>query len=301
MTKTELMQRIHDAGLSRVAGDLETLLKPSIRILTNPVEESLIPLGASKFGGLPDLPPGVDWPHRQGDAEPDCPEESGGPLLFLAQIRLDELPVCEAARLLPESGILYFFAAMWIDAIGTGHRDEREHQKALHYDGDPSLLCRTPVPPVSALLQEADYEPEGHRYPACAVTFALDMTLPDIEWGDGEIRALMTEAEQNHYRRDLWDLHHGAEGEVVHRLLGYPQQVQGDMRGKARSFTILPDFPKRSMTPESRREWELLLQVDTDPDNGLKWQGWGKGYFWIAADALQVRDFNNVPLIHQSI
>jgi len=312
MTETELMGRVHEAGLSRVADDLERLIKPSIRITTQAIDEDALPLGASKFGGLPDLPPGVEWPHRQGNPAPEYPEESGGPLLFLAQIRMDELPSCGASALLPPSGLLYFFAAVWVDAIGEGHKDEREHQKVIYYDGDLALLRRTPVPPVPEALLTADYEPEGHRYPACAVAFHPDVTLPPLDWDDGRFAALMTEEEQDDYHEKLGDIVSGAEREVVHRLLGYPQQVQGDMRGKARRFATPTEFAKRSMTPEAWREWEaykqrrdaqdweLLLQVDTDPDNGLEWQGWGTGYFWIAAEALRARDFGNVPLIHQT-
>src|SRR5262245_27455074 len=54
-----------------------------------PAEEALaafesalagLPLGASRFGGVPDLPPGAAWPDREGV-----------PMEFIAQIRLADL------------------------------------------------------------------------------------------------------------------------------------------------------------------------------------------------------------------
>ncbi|HEX8643889.1 MAG TPA: DUF1963 domain-containing protein [Allosphingosinicella sp.] len=54
----------------------------------------------SHFGGLPDLPADVDWPH----------DELAGPLRFLAQVDLAELPHDIAE--LPQSGTLLFFAGL---------------------------------------------------------------------------------------------------------------------------------------------------------------------------------------------
>jgi uncharacterized protein YwqG len=62
----------------------------------------------SKLGGLPALPPGVEWP-RQG--------QTRTPLHFLAQIDLSHLPPTPLERTrrapsLPKSGLLFFFADM---------------------------------------------------------------------------------------------------------------------------------------------------------------------------------------------
>lgn len=57
-----------------------------------------LPLGASRIGGLPDLPPGFPWP-----------TSSGKKLPFIAQFQLSELPASEGIQL-PRDGHLYFFA-----------------------------------------------------------------------------------------------------------------------------------------------------------------------------------------------
>ncbi len=53
----------------------------------------------SKFGGLPALPPAIEWP-RMAD---------GTPLHFLAQIDCRALPFRSA---LPERGMLFFFLSL---------------------------------------------------------------------------------------------------------------------------------------------------------------------------------------------
>jgi uncharacterized protein YwqG len=63
---------------------------------------------ASKLGGLPTLPPGIEWPRQL---------QSGTPLHFLAQIDLSHLPPTPLERVrkapaLPKAGLLFFFADM---------------------------------------------------------------------------------------------------------------------------------------------------------------------------------------------
>ncbi len=53
---------IHDPGLSRIACELEALKRNAIRIQAAVVDEQMLPIGASKLGGAPDLPPDIPWP-----------------------------------------------------------------------------------------------------------------------------------------------------------------------------------------------------------------------------------------------
>jgi hypothetical protein len=61
----------------------------------------------SRLGGLPTLPPEIDWPRQR---------QSGTPLHFLAQIDLSRLPSMPpdvaGSPPLPKSGLLFFFADM---------------------------------------------------------------------------------------------------------------------------------------------------------------------------------------------
>ncbi len=76
---------------------LRSYIKPAMYACLEPSEEEY-PLGVSRFGGLPDLPVGVAWPNCEA-----------GPIPFLAQVNLSELPSSPGRELLPERGLLSFF------------------------------------------------------------------------------------------------------------------------------------------------------------------------------------------------
>ena len=73
-------QLIDHRGLGRVTGHLKLFLKPAIRMESSPASVHPLPLGTSKLGGLPDLPPTLAWP--------TCKEV---PMMFLAQINLQKV------------------------------------------------------------------------------------------------------------------------------------------------------------------------------------------------------------------
>ncbi len=77
--RTSLARQIR-AAVPAAADQLISLIKPQIRISLRPMPMGDIAPGASRVGGLPDLPPQVPWPHWRG-----------GPLDFLAQFNLAEL------------------------------------------------------------------------------------------------------------------------------------------------------------------------------------------------------------------
>src|SRR5260221_2825002 len=88
--KDNLRERLEKHGLSRVAEEIATLAEPAIRFKTSKTLETEIPVGASKLGGKPDLPPAVVLPIWNGT-----------PLSFLLQINLEDLTQYEFASILP--------------------------------------------------------------------------------------------------------------------------------------------------------------------------------------------------------
>ncbi len=115
---------------SKVAlSSIVKVMRPSILLTTRASHAADLAIGASRFGGDPDLAPGSSWP-----------ELDGAPMAFLAQIRLDELTAHDADRRLPTSGLLSFFAR----DLDWGH---------VRYEPDVSRLERR-IPPAD--LEEHD-------------------------------------------------------------------------------------------------------------------------------------------------
>src|SRR5262249_27027713 len=98
MNSAQTQQALASAGLGRLAPGLAALAQPSIRLTTTQADEAKLALGASKLGGLPDMPIGTAWPILNGVA-----------MSFVGQIRLEDARPCDAQRQLPPAGLLAFF------------------------------------------------------------------------------------------------------------------------------------------------------------------------------------------------
>jgi|GEM_PF-1141995 len=101
-----------------------------------------IAVGASRIGGLPDLPPGFRWP-RAADCRAiyiDEVEGGDGPAGFLGQIDLAEIAGTHAARDLPAAGVLSFFCYQ-----GDEDHPDQIGAKAVFFP-DASVLVRTEPP-----------------------------------------------------------------------------------------------------------------------------------------------------------
>jgi hypothetical protein len=102
------------------------LARPALRMVQVKADDADLPIGASKVGGLPDLPPGFRWPPG-GDCRAIYNDDTGGTdrlAGFMAQINLAEIADTQAARELPKAGLLSFFCFQDIendnpDAIGA--------------------------------------------------------------------------------------------------------------------------------------------------------------------------------------
>lgn len=84
-------------GLSGYFDRMKGAVRSSVHIELEPVGDESIAIGASKMGGLPDLPKGVDW-FRQ--------ELSDIPLSFICQINFADVKPYDTEEKLPASKIL---------------------------------------------------------------------------------------------------------------------------------------------------------------------------------------------------
>ncbi len=268
-----LQDLLSASGLSRVSKEITNVAQSSIRLKAYSADEAGLPLGATKFGGLPDLPHGKRWPEYNGSLLP-----------FLAQINISDIVPYDKDHLLPETGILYFFFD--VEAF-FGWPDDQVETWHVWYaqPSDVAALQRNAIPEV--LLKPKEYHLGG-------IKCSTEVTLPDYSSYDtdsverlGLKDPLSVEEEQAYYKIQaqlagrVGIKHHVP----MHRLLGYPDTVQWDMLSEL-AGTIA--------------DWRLLFQMDSDSIPDTDWGDTGRIYFWIRADELQRCDFSQVRLILQS-
>jgi hypothetical protein len=286
MDNEGLRARLIDAGLGRVADDIMRLTKPSIRIDCRRAEdEAALPLGSSKLGGAPDLPPGALWPSWQGIS-----------LLFIGQICLADIAPHDEEGDLPHSGLLSFFVGHSGGAAALMlSRDDPSSWMVSHFEGDLTTLVR--LRPPSELREDL-------RLPACPATFSRQPTLPPEL--SREILALgLSESE----RLAFIEVESGEDlgfSDFASYLLGYPYDFAGSSPLIAAAASTDPSFdvsqPKnvpyletvRDQHHRAEAEWRLLMQVSSIQEAQMDFGGGGFLYFCIPKTALSERDFSRV-------
>jgi hypothetical protein len=288
------------AGLGRVADAILRISMPSISMdCRKATDETALPVGSSKLGGVPDMRPGQTWPAWQGS-----------PMAFIGQVRLADIAAHDAEGDLPHSGLLSFFCA--VDGTAAGLMlapDDPSSWTVLHVDGDLASLVRLPLPPRL---------PRRLRFPACQAGFAREPMLPDVE--SREVLGLgLSEPERHAYI----DVQSGADAGYLpamnHHLLGYPLslgespfisayakshgiphpyaiELKGTPEEKQRRVQDLQNKGEehRAMQHKAEDEWRLLLQVYSNAEAEMDWGGGGVLHFCIPKDALARRDFARV-------
>jgi uncharacterized protein YwqG len=206
-----LETRLRSMGLGRVAESVLQLARPAIRLDLTPTEETAIPVGTTKVGGSADLPPGAQWPWWRG-----------GPLPFIAQVRLEEVAALDPEGDLPHEGLLSFFFAPTDPESGEpSDAEPGVDPDAWHvlYTPDATRLQRRQAPPWPR--PERVWDRFQTAYSACAVTCSRRLTLPDAQ--TAAVRDLgLADDEFNRYLDLVMGQSAGFETEMDHRLLGYP-------------------------------------------------------------------------------
>lgn len=248
----------------RIADVIVRESRSSIRMTPHAVEhEDLLPLGSSKFGGWPDLPPGYEWPR--------C---DGFPLSFVAQINLADVAQYDVERLLPTTGILMFFFdhEHWFST----QWQPPEMWRVMYFAGDHRTLKRTVMPsPLPIML-------DSWPHPPCFLTYAREITLPHCDSYNQWTRDLfkpvapLTRDEINAY----FDIQMRLSGIAglkyhfpIHRMLGYADPVQNDLHEDDKI---------------------LLLQVDTDGPPETDWGDTGRVYYFVDREALSKGDVSTI-------
>lgn len=280
----DLAHALAAANLAELAAHADALARGAIRLRPQPSDAAGGAVGASRLGGQPDMPAGVAWPAKQDT-----------PMAFVGQIRLEEVAPYDSAHLLPPSGLLSFFYDAAQETYG-GDPADRAGFRVVHFTGDAATLQRQPFPPT--LLATARFQP-------CALTFASELTIapsppleiPGLAW---------TPEQQRRYEAATAAVLGEQPSRPKSQMLGFPNQLQDDMRLECQlashgvSVDAAASDPRTATLSPGASNWELLLQVDSEPAAGMQWADAGMLYYWVERDALRAGAVDDAWVVLQS-
>lgn len=233
------------------------------------------------------------------------------PLIFLGQIYLEEVPRYGSFPNLPSSGALCFF---W-DALlyPPGFRASSKGSCKVIYVSDVSELktLSFPIEMIEKFRDEIDIEPNDIR---CSLSFEPNWIssnyLNSILEIDDEEEYLMPSSFLQEPLEDVPDgfperneltvlvKDYSSAGEPMHLLFGSPMEIQNPMEEMCQlcfhGFDEITSDSDVAHLKEGVKDWQLLLQLDSDDDLDWIWGDAGMLYFWIRKQDLEKRDFSNV-------
>lgn len=297
-----LREQIRTHGLSAIEERIVQVAKPAIRIEPTPANDDDLPIGASKFGGNPDLPPGFQWPYWNNK-----------PLTFLAQFELSDLSgmISPDNASLPERGwLLYFYSADEQPWGGWKDDDGQLPYKYIFIRDNSTPLERIPHPtandnygPIKALPPHQMHFRTKISIPAPLIKLELgDTAFPSGEDDQGEL----------HQR--YWEFVDAAYAEPRHHLLGYPYLIQGELEGeyaidvldleydRALAVSKYPDgriADTNAIADKEAGNWQFLFQLSSDDDLNYCWGDSGTLYTGILKASLSAKRLEDCRTILQ--
>lgn len=121
---------------------LESLGRNSIQLKI--ARKETYKLGATRFGGKPDVPPDFVWPTYEGESYDHVVKDR--PLTFLAQFNCAELAQFDKEHLLPDHGLLSFFYET--DTQCWGYDPEDKGCARVYWFEDLSALSAADFPRI---------------------------------------------------------------------------------------------------------------------------------------------------------
>jgi len=160
MDLKEISKGCKECGLDELFEFLEPFAKNAIKIETQTKNDDDIAVGASKFGGLPDLPDSLVWPSNEN-----------GALSFVTQINFAEAGRFDIDSLLPKSGMLYLFYDKNLRVWGYDPADKNGFV-VIFSDVNHGLLSRR---------SSENLEGENFIFNARSLSFKNEVNLPSLQ------------------------------------------------------------------------------------------------------------------------
>ncbi len=296
---------MHAARLNRCAAMLKPFYSPAVRLRSKPLKRAgwrlpgqagAPPLGASRFGGWPDLPDDTVWPMSKSR-----------PMAFLGQINLTEAHAVEPALRLPAAGLLSFFIGCTADTYDKDG-DSRPRYMAdvmagtADGAGDEWKVIHTPS---TANLQRRIWQelPLPQLFEPRSLRFVKGgMPLPDETTMVYPLLALNRD-ERDDYNELIGHLKPDEE-RTLDQMMGYPTLIQytpPEMMCElsARGLDPWHNHPQPSSEQYSALadgavKWTLLLQLTSNSDADFCWGRAGHLYFYGDRLAMERGDFSRM-------
>lgn len=272
---------------------LKKTLRNSVRLKIGGTAD--LEIGATRFGGKPDLPDGFEW--CRFSWENSDGETKNRPLSFIAQFNLGEISKFDTENLLPKKGLLSFFYGAQTIKGGQDPKDS-DCGGAFCFE-DISKLKSADFP--SDLSEELRFPPMGIK----AKTEESYQDYPDF---------LL----QRDKLLECWDDYdRAAKGLKINRpdigskLLGWPDILRDNMtvecelasRGYCLSEGLGSVTPRdrQEAVQSSAKEWLLLFQLDSAEVGGLgrTFGDGGRIYYYIRKEDLSDGRFDKVWTVTQ--
>ena len=274
---------------------LELLGKNSIRLKIEGKET--YKLGATRFGGQPDVPADFVWPAYEGESYDNVVKDR--PLTFLAQFNCAELARFDTEHLLPDHGLLSFFYET--DTQCWGYDPKDKGCARVYWFEDISALAAADFP--------ADME-DDFKFPMVRIKMDSKYSYPS--WQD--FSEVFPDDEDYDSFDSAWAerMEEDPEGlENRSQLLGWPDVIQNSMFDECDLVTQgyylgngwlnIPKEVRQRAEETARDRWMLLFQLDIVElgDFELMFGDCGHIYFYITKEDLAARRFDRIWLILQ--
>ncbi len=251
--------------------------------------------GATRFGGVPDVPKDFQWPYFNTKTFDD-EEEKPRPLAFLAQFNCEEISKHDTEHLLPDKGLLSFFYEL--DSQLWGFDPKNKGCARVFWFENTEDLVPADIPDdldkvntFNALKIKAKSEPSYPSFEDFSLT--RDNMIGHWDEYDMSMKGLCKEEDN------------------IHKLLGWANPIQGNMTMQCElikrgyylggSWDHITPQDRQESIDHSGKEWLLLFQLSSfgTDSTELCFGDEGSIYFYIHKDDLAKRNFDKSWLILQ--